>query len=87
MNSNDSVTSAPAKKRTRNREQPTPHKERVRAYKARKRETHKEINVYVRPEIKEVLVELCELKKVTQAEMLELLIEAEARNSKLLSQG
>lgn len=84
MSPDDSVTSAPAKKRTRNREQPTPHKERVRAYKARKRETHKEISVYVRPELKDVLVKLCELKEMTQAELLEMLIEAEARASKLL---
>ncbi|WP_313052859.1 RepB family protein [Pantoea piersonii] len=84
MSSRDSVTSAPEKKRTRNREQPTPHKDRVRAYKARKRETHKEISVFVRPEVKEALVKLCELKGITQADMLEIMIEAEARNSKLL---
>ena len=84
MSPRDSVTSAPEKKRTRNREQPTPHKDRVRAYKARKRETHKEISVFVRPEVKEALVKLCELKGITQADMLEIMIEAEARNSKLL---
>ncbi|MDH1089266.1 replication protein RepA [Pantoea brenneri] len=84
MSSRDSVTSAPEKKRTRNREQPTPHKDRVRAYKARKRETHKEISVFVRPEVKEALVKLCELKGITQADMLEIMIEAEARKSKLL---
>ncbi|WP_313752636.1 RepB family protein [Mixta calida] len=84
MGPRDSVTSAPEKKRTRNREQPTPHKDRVRAYKARKRETHKEINVFVRPEVKEVLVKLCELKGITQADLLEMMIEAEARNSELL---
>lgn len=84
MSPRDSVTSASEKKRTRNREEPTPHKERVRAYKARKRETHKEINVFVRPEVKEILVKLCELKGITQADMLEMLIEAEARNSKFL---
>lgn len=84
MSPSNSVKSAPEKKRTRNREQPTPHKDRVRAYKARKRETHKEICVFVRPEIKEVLVSLCELKGTTQADMLEMMIEAEARNSKLL---
>lgn len=84
MGSRDSVTSAPEKKRTRNREQPTPHKDRVRAYKARKRETHKEISVFVRPEVKEALVKICELKGITQADMLEIMIEAEARKSKLL---
>lgn len=84
MGPRDSVTSAPEKKRTRNREQPTPHKDRVRAYKARKRETHKEISVFVRPEIKEALVKICELKGITQADFLEMMIEAEARNSELL---
>jgi hypothetical protein len=84
MSTRDSVTSAPEKKRTRNREQPTPHKDRVRAYKARKRETHKEISVFVRPEIKEALVKICELKGITQADFLEMMIEAEARNSELL---
>lgn len=84
MSPRDSVTSAPEKKRTRNREQPTPHKDRVRAYKARKRETHKEISVFVRPEIKEALVKICELKGITQADFLEMIIEAEARNSELL---
>lgn len=84
MSPRDSVTPAPEKKRTRNREQPTPHKDRVRAYKARKRETHKEISVFVRPEIKEALVKICELKGITQADFLEMMIEAEARNSELL---
>ncbi|QAV47593.1 RepB family protein [Pantoea agglomerans] len=84
MSPRDSETSAPEKKRTRNREQPTPHKDRVRAYKARKRETHKEISVFVRPEIKEALVKICELKGITQADFLEMMIEAEARNSELL---
>ncbi|WP_323169394.1 RepB family protein [Pantoea agglomerans] len=84
MSPRDSVTSAPEKKLTRNREQPTPHKDRVRAYKARKRETHKEISVFVRPEIKEALVKICELKGITQADFLEMMIEAEARNSELL---
>ena len=84
MSPRDSVTSAHEKKRTRNREQPTPHKDRVRAYKARKRETHKEISVFVRPEIKEALVKICELKGITQADFLEMMIEAEARNSELL---
>jgi len=84
MSPRDSVTSAPEKKHTRNREKPTPHKDRVRAYKARKRETHKEISVFVRPEIKEALVKICELKGITQADFLEMMIEAEARHSESL---
>lgn len=84
MSPRDSVTSAPEKKRTRNREQPTPDKERVRAYKARKRETHKALSLFIRSDLKDVLVKLCELEGTTQAEVLETLIEAQARNKGLL---
>jgi len=84
MSPRDSVTSAPEKKRTRSREQPTPDKERVRAYKARKRETHKAINLYIRSDMKEILIKLCELKGITQAEVLENLLESEARQNGLL---
>ena len=84
MRPRDSVTSAPEKKRTRNREQPTPDKERVRAYKARKRETHKALSLFIRSDLKDVLVKLCELEGTTQAEVLETLIEAQARNKGLL---
>ncbi|RPD91692.1 hypothetical protein BBB56_23255 [Candidatus Pantoea deserta] len=84
MSPRDSVTSAPEKKRTRNREQPTPDKERVRAYKARKRETHKAVSLFIRTEMKEALVKLCELEGITQAEVLEALIETQARKKGLL---
>lgn len=84
MSPRDSVTSAPEKKRTRNREQPTPDKERVRAYKARKRETHKAISLFIRSELKEVLIKLSESEGLTQAEILEHLLEVEARKKGLL---
>lgn len=84
MSPRDSVTSAPEKKRTRNREKPTPDKERARAYKARKRETHRAISLFIHTDMKEALVKLCELKGISQAEMLEKLIEAEARSNGVL---
>jgi hypothetical protein len=84
MSSRDSVTSPPEKKRTRNREQPTPDKDRARAYKARKRETHRPVSIFIQTEMKDALVKLCELKGLTQAELLEKLIEAEARNNGVL---
>ncbi|MDI9766879.1 replication protein [Pantoea dispersa] len=79
MSPRDSVTSAPEKKTTRNRKNPTSDKERVRAYQARKRETHKEIKVFIRTEQKKALIRLCEEAGKTQAEMLEHLIEAETK--------
>jgi hypothetical protein len=79
MSPRDSVTSAPEKKTTRDRKNPTSDKDRVRAYQARKRETHKEIKVFISAEHKQALIALCEESGTTQAEMLELLIEAETR--------
>jgi len=79
MSPRDSVTSAPEKKRTRNRDQPIPDKERVRAYQARKRETHKEIKVFISAEHKQALIRLCDEAGKTQAEMLEYLIETETK--------
>ncbi|RPD93464.1 hypothetical protein BBB56_22080 [Candidatus Pantoea deserta] len=51
MSPRDSVTSAPEKKRTRSRQNPTPDNERAKAYQARKRETHKELKVFIRVEV------------------------------------
>jgi len=77
MSPRDSVTSAPEKKRTRSRQNPTSDNERAKAYQARKRETHKEIKVFIRAEIKQALIKLCEADGLTQAEVLERLIENE----------
>ncbi|WBV24270.1 replication regulatory protein RepA [Pantoea piersonii] len=77
MSPRDSVTSAPEKKRTRSRQNPTPDNERAKAYQARKRETHKEIKVFIRTEVKQALIKLCEADGLTQAEVLERLIENE----------
>ncbi|MGK3125852.1 replication regulatory protein RepA [Candidatus Pantoea formicae] len=79
MSPRDSVTSAPEKKTTRDRNNPTSDRDRVRAYQARKRETHKEIKVFISAENKQSLIALCEEAGTTQAEMLEQLIEAEIK--------
>ena len=79
MSPRDSVTSAPKKKTTRDRKNPVSDKERVRAYQARKRETHKEIKVFIEAGQKLALIRLCHDAGKTQAEMLEYLIEAETK--------
>ncbi|EOT1024943.1 RepB family protein, partial [Escherichia coli] len=49
-----------------------------RAASARKRSVCKEIKVFVRPELKNYLTSLCAEEGVTQAELIERLIEKEA---------
>jgi len=44
---------------------------------ARKRATHKEINVFVRKDIKEKLIEFCSDDGVTQGQFIEQLLESE----------
>lgn len=75
------VTPAFEKICRRNKENPAPNKDRVRAYRARKSETHKKIKVFIKPEVKDTLVRLCESEGITQSEILERLIQDEARRS------
>lgn len=77
MSPRNLVTPTPEKKRTRSRQNPVPDNERAKAYQARKRESHKEIKVFIRTEIKQALIKLCEADGLTQAEVLERLIENE----------
>jgi hypothetical protein len=49
--------------------------ERLQAYKARRKETHKEIKVLVPQEIKLLFQQMCEEAGISQAEMLSKLIE------------
>ncbi|MDV0855530.1 RepB family protein, partial [Klebsiella quasipneumoniae] len=48
--------------------------ERQQSHLARKKETHKEMRVYVTSEIKDEFRLMCETKGVTQSEMIEKLI-------------
>ncbi|ELC8790374.1 replication regulatory protein RepA [Salmonella enterica] len=48
--------------------------ERQQSHLARKKETHKELRVYVENELKEQLQLMCEVYGVTQSAMIEILI-------------
>jgi hypothetical protein len=50
---------------------------------ARKRVTHKEVKVFIEPQLKELLMNMCEQDGLTQAEVLGQLIVREARDRKL----
>jgi len=87
MSDQDSVLFSCEKICTRTRGNPTPNKVRVRAYRARKLQTHKRLRVFIRPEVKDMLLKLCEDEEITQSEMIELLIHAEFRRSRRRSLG
>lgn len=55
--------------------------EKKRMSVSRKKETHKEVNVFIRNEYKEVLLQLCKDAGVTQAGMIEKWIEHERAKS------
>ncbi|WP_261643073.1 replication regulatory protein RepA [Erwinia mallotivora] len=50
---------------------------------ARKRSTHKEVKVFIEPQLKKLLMSMCAEDGLTQAEVLAQLIEREARDRKL----
>ena len=72
------VTSSSGAKRAYRKGKPLSEAERQRAASARKRSVCKEIKVFVRPELKNCLTSLCAEEGVTQAELIERLIEKEA---------
>lgn len=51
--------------------------EKKRMSVSRKKETHKEVNVFIRNEYKEILLQLCKDAGMTQADMFEKWIEDE----------
>ncbi|AKL32786.1 replication protein RepA (plasmid) [Klebsiella oxytoca] len=51
--------------------------EKQMAAVARKRVTHKEIKVFVRNPLKDILIELCNRDGITQAQFVEKLLEKE----------
>lgn len=76
----NAVTSSSKTKRTYRKGNPLSSPEKQRASIARKRATHKEVKVFIEPQLKELLINMCEQDGVTQAEILEKLIEREARS-------
>ena len=68
------VTSSTKAKRSYRKGSPRSAVERQQSHLARKKETHKEMRVYVTSEIKDEFRLMCETKGVTQSEMIEKLI-------------
>ncbi len=74
----NAVTSSSGTKRAYRKNKPLSEAERQRAASARKRAVCKEIKVFVRPELKNYLTSMCVEDGLTQAELIERLIEKEA---------
>lgn len=83
--STNAVTSSSKTKRPYRKGNPMSATERQLASIARKRETHKEVNVFIRNPMKDQLLHLCEQEGLTQGEMIEKLIqiETERRGEKM----
>ena len=75
--SENAVTSSPKAKRSYRKGNPMSASERQLAAVARKRETHKPLNVFIRNPLKEQLLMLCQQDGMTQGEMIEKLIQVE----------
>ncbi|MFN1150266.1 MULTISPECIES: replication regulatory protein RepA [Serratia] len=84
----NAVTSSTKTKRQYRKGDPLSLAEKKRLSVSRKKETHKELNVFIQKVHKEDLRQLCEEAGVTQAKMIEIWIEREiARKSVTLHQG
>ena len=73
----NTVTSSLKTKRSYRKGDPLSANERKSVSLARKRETHKAINVYVLNPLKGKLEEFCKAEGVSQSEMIAMLIEQE----------
>ncbi|WP_421671671.1 replication regulatory protein RepA [Rahnella sp. EDr1-12] len=77
MSQSTNVASSSSKnKRPYRKGNPLSPSERQQALVARRKDTHKEIRVYVLSALKEDFQRLCEAEGLTQTEMLEVLIKA-----------
>lgn len=72
--STNAVTSSSKTKRAYRKGNPMTAVERQQAHIAKRRETHKELRIYVENSLKHELEHMCEQNSVTQSEMIELLI-------------
>ncbi|SMG60288.1 replication regulatory protein RepA [Cedecea sp. NFIX57] len=73
----NAVTSSSKPKRIYRKGSPLSLAERQQASLAKKRSTHKELRVFLPAVLKEQLQDMCEAEGVTQAEMIERLIQKE----------
>ena len=78
----NAVTSSSKTKRSYRKGNPMSATERQLAAIARKRETHKEVNVFIKNPMKDQLLQLCEEEGLTQGQMIEKLIEIETGRRK-----
>ncbi|HFP1172820.1 TPA: replication regulatory protein RepA [Escherichia coli] len=77
-------TSSSGKKRPYRRGNPVPARERQKASLARRSATHKAFHAVIHLRLKEKLSELADEDGITQAQMLEWLIESEVKRRKSL---
>ncbi|ELC4346542.1 replication regulatory protein RepA [Salmonella enterica] len=76
----NAVTSSSVVKRAYRKGKPLSEAERQRVASVRRRSVCKEIKVFVRPELKNYLTSQCAEEGITQAELIERLIEKEVCN-------
>ena len=75
----NAVTSSSGNKRAYRKGNPVPARERQRASLARRSNTHKAFHAVIQARLKDRLSELADEKGITQAQMLEKLIESELK--------
>ncbi|EFM3678328.1 replication regulatory protein RepA [Escherichia coli] len=80
----NAVTSSLSQKRFVRRDKPMTDSEKQMAAVARKRLTHKEIKVFVKNPLKDLMVEYCEQKGITQAQFIEKIIKDELQRLDIL---
>lgn len=83
----NTVTSSLQTKRPYRKGNPLSPAEKQQASVSKKKLTHKEVKIFVRKPLKDHLVELCEEYGMTQAELIESLIEREVERKKFLVMG
>lgn len=82
--STNAVTSSSRAKRPYRKGSPMTAVERQQAHIAKRKETHKELRVYVENSLKHELELMCKQNGVTQSEMIELLIKNAFDHYKIL---
>ncbi len=75
----NAVTSSSGNKRAYRKDNPVPARERQRASLARRSNTHKAFHAVIQARLKDRLSELADEEGITQAQMLEKLIESELK--------
>ncbi|WP_407232211.1 replication regulatory protein RepA [Escherichia coli] len=80
----NAVTSSLSQKRFVRRGKPMTDSEKQMAAVARKRLTHKEIKVFVKNPLKDLMVEYCERGGITQAQFVEKIIKDELQRLDIL---